>query len=93
MRQNHLKTRIAGRDLKILASARFRGLPSSSVGFRLHPRPLGRGDYVSFGYLPAIWYWRIWGEVWGFGALGIEMHHERLKARIPGGKIVFLASV
>ena len=32
-------------------SVRFRGLPSASAGFRLLPRPFGRGGFVSFGII------------------------------------------
>ena len=46
------KTRIPGRKLKFLASVCFRGLPSASAGFRLLPRPLGRGGFVRFGFYP-----------------------------------------
>ena len=50
--QKHLETRVPGRKLKFLAS----------VDFRLLPRPLGRGGFVSFGILSARRYWQIW---WG----------------------------
>ena len=44
-----LKTRIPGRKITFLVSVCFRGLPSASAGFRLLPRPLGRGGFVSCG--------------------------------------------
>ena len=85
--KKHLETRIQWQKLKFLAS----------VDFRLLPRPLGRGGFVSFGILPARRYCEIGGGILEKGhpkARNTPGNAEtRAVAKIPSFRLLPRASV